>query len=482
MGTMINGFHQRVVSCALATLLIFGNGGSRASGQPNNPLVPDNLADPEVAQFGDTFYLYSTSDVGDVQSDLAFCGNPVVWKSKDFVHWSFDGICFPSIEWHKKNFFWAPGRAIEKNGRYYLFPTVNGKTRVVRSTTPEGPFSFLSGSPVDASPGDRDVVVHAIDGSPFIDDDGQAYMYWNQNHAAKLSADFTSIIDPVVRIKTKRGGYSEGPFMIKRKGVYYYFCTLGGYADYQYGYMMSRVSPLGPFETPQQDVILKTDLEKAIWGPGHGFAFSPKGSDQWYFLYLEYGVGGTSRQIYANKIEFNADGTIRPIRLDRTGVGPLAAANARKPMDVSGMIASASSVKDPMEVSARPWHDDKELEFVLPRPLPKREHRFEPGCALDGFNDTRWWAGPKDANAWWQLDLGSIRSVGRMELFFVHPTLGHAFVCEKSDDGERWTTVQEQKETAIRSPQVVKNIGLARYLRVRILQGQPGIWEVKLYE
>ena len=51
-----------------------------------NPVVPDNLADPTIVQFGDTFYLYATSDVGDLKTDLSFSGNPVVWKSKDFVN------------------------------------------------------------------------------------------------------------------------------------------------------------------------------------------------------------------------------------------------------------------------------------------------------------------------------------------------------------------------------------------------------------
>lgn len=448
----------------------------------NHPLIPDNLADPEVAQFGDTFYLYSTSDVGDLQSDLAFAGNPVVWKSKDFVHWSFEGINMPGIEWFKKNKFWAPGRAVARDGKYYMFPSINGSTRVTVADTPEGPFSPVSGNVGDGSVDDRDTLVGAIDGSPFMDDDGQAYLFWNQNHAAKLSADLRSLAGPAIRFPTKRSGYSEGPFMIKRKGIYYYFYTLGGYAEYQYGYMMSKESPLGPFETPANDVILTTDLRSGIWGPGHGFSFCPKGSDDWYFLYLEYGLGGTSRQIYANKMEFNEDGTVKPLRVDRKGVGALGKVRPTRAMDLSSAVASASSVKEPLRVEARPWHDGKELEYVLPRPLPVREHCFDAGAALDGANGTRWWARREDAEAWWAVDLGRARKIGRMELFFVHPTLGHAFVCEKSADGKEWQVVMEQKKVAIRSPHVVGNIGNARWLRVRFLSGQPGIWEAKLYE
>ena len=91
-----------------------------------------------------------------------------------------------------------------------------------------------------------------------------------------------------ITIPTQWGGYSEGPFMIKRKGIYYYFYTMGGYADYQNAYVMSKESPLGPFLTAGKDVIISSDLDKQIWGPGHGFAFSPKGTDDWYFVYLEY--------------------------------------------------------------------------------------------------------------------------------------------------------------------------------------------------
>ncbi len=50
-----------------------------------NPLIPDNLADPSVSKFGDTYYLYGTTDL---DYGLERAGTPVVWKSKDFVNWS----------------------------------------------------------------------------------------------------------------------------------------------------------------------------------------------------------------------------------------------------------------------------------------------------------------------------------------------------------------------------------------------------------
>ena len=63
-----------------------------------NPLIPDNIADPSLSKFGDTYYLYGTTDI---DKGLSQAGTPVVWKSKDFVNWSFDGSHIVGFDWHK---------------------------------------------------------------------------------------------------------------------------------------------------------------------------------------------------------------------------------------------------------------------------------------------------------------------------------------------------------------------------------------------
>lgn len=97
----------------------------------SNPVVPDDIADPSMVIFNNTYYLYGTTDIG---KGLAKMGPPVVWKSKDFVNWSFEGTILPSIDFNKEYTytdakgaaktgyfrFWAPGKALYKNGRYYL--------------------------------------------------------------------------------------------------------------------------------------------------------------------------------------------------------------------------------------------------------------------------------------------------------------------------------------------------------------------------
>lgn len=445
-----------------------------------NPIVPDNLADPTIVQFGDTFYLYATSDVGDLKTDLSFSGNPVVWKSKDLVNWSFEGISFPGIDWHKYK-YWAPGRVIEKKGKYYLFVTIEHLTQLAVADSPEGPFRFANGPEKYTGAERNSIIVDDIDGCPFVDDDGQAYLFWRRKKAARLSSDFQKLEGETITIPTRWNGYSEGPQMIKRKGIYYYLYTMGGYGDYQYGYVISKTSPLGPFETPEKDVILTTNLQEKIWGPGHGFAFNLNNSDEWYFVYLEYGIGGTSRQIYVNRMEFNADGTIKPLQLNRKGVGPLAKIIVPKPMDLSKAKATASSSREPLVVQPRKWGNAKELRHHLPDTLPSRTHAFDAVNALDNSNFTEWWASSEDTQKWWQVDFGKAKTVDRCEIFFAHPTLGHAFVVEKSMDGKKWQTVLEEKTLAIRSPHIAKQIGKTRFLRIRIQEGTPAIWEVKLY-
>lgn len=462
--------------------LIFVLGYFEVSAQQNyNPIVPDNLADPTIMQFGDTFYLYATSDVGDLITDLSFSGNPVVWKSKDLVNWSFEGICFPGIDWHKYK-YWAPGRVIEKNGKYYLFVTIEHVTQLAVADAPEGPFRLANGPENYTGKERNSMIVDDIDGCPFVDDDGQAYLFWRRKKAARLSPDFQKLEGETITIPTRWKGYSEGPQMFKRKDIYYYLYTMGGYGDYQYGYVMSKKSPLGPFEIPENDVFISTNLQEKIWGPGHGFAFNLKNTDDWYFVYLEYGIGGTSRQIYVNKMEFNPDGTIKTIIPNRKGVGPLAKVKVRPTMDLSDTKVTTSSSREPLFVKPRGWGNAKELRYHLPDTLSGRTHTFEPANATDNSNFTEWWAAPDDTQKWWQIDFGKVKKIDRSEIFFAHPTLGHAFVLEKSTDGKNWQTVANEKFKAIRSPHVVNQIGKTKYLRIRVNEGTPAIWEVKIYE
>ena len=211
--------------------------------------------------------------------------------------------------------YWAPSRILRRGNRYLLFPTLNKKIRVAAADSPEGPFHLIADSR-------ERPLLDTIDAEVFVDDDGQGYLFSNHRQAWRMNEDLTGVVGEPITIPTRRSGYSEGPIVFKRLGVYYYLYTLSGHETYHYAYCISRQSPLGPFETPAVDIIAESDPEQGIFGPGHGTVFSPAGTDDHYFVYLEYGRGGVTRQVCMDRMEFHPDGTIKPVRLTTSGIPP----------------------------------------------------------------------------------------------------------------------------------------------------------------
>jgi beta-xylosidase len=430
-------------------------------------LIPDLVADPSIVDLDGTFYCYATTD--GAGAGLATSGTPVVWKSRDFLNWSFCGSSF-STNFNAK--YWAPSSLIRRDGRCYSYPTLDGKITAVVADSPEGPFRTVDGKDINPQSGWQPfplVQKSSIDAEVFVDDDGQAYMVWSRRRMVKLKADLVTPDGPEIAIPTKRPGYSEGPFLFKRNGIYYYLYTLGGNEGYQYAYMMSRTSPLGPWEAPTHDIIATTDHSEQVFGPGHGCFFHPHGSGQWYFVYLEYGRGGTTRQIYADELNFNADGTLQPVKLTKQGVGALRPPADSSPNLALGQTATASSTQPDFKVMPRA---DKTLD---------RTETYAPANAIDGSNGSRWLAAADDSTAWWQLDLGAPREIRRTEAYFVKPTAGHAYRLESSLDGKNWLPYGGHENVMLQSPHTDTKAALVRYLRLTILKGTPGLWEFRVY-
>ncbi|HNZ81675.1 MAG TPA: family 43 glycosylhydrolase [Bacteroidales bacterium] len=444
--------------------------------QPVNPfgnaLVPDMIADASIQEINGVFYCYATTD--GYGRGLETSGPPVVWKSKDFVHWSFDGTHFPSAMGQK---YWAPSKAIAANGKYYIYPTVNEYMYAAVADSPEGPFKLAAGPDTFIKPYSAYTLLKSeaprrpagIDAEVFIDDDQQAYLFWQSRRAAKLGPDMVTVDTNIITIPTPRTEYSEGPIFFKRKGIYYYLYTIGGDEKYTYSYVTSKVSPLGPFDFPpkDQDVVCMTNYERQIFGPGHGCVFNVPGTDDYYLAYLEFGRGSTNRQTYVNKLEFNADGSIRPVDLTMTGVGALR--NIKTDPKKLVKKAEASSVRADLKI--RPQQD-----FTL-----NRVESFVPWFAFDGANGSRWMPAPEDTACWLVADLGKKQAIKRSEVYFVRPTAGHSYLLEYSNDGTSWTTCGGHSDVIMKSPHTDHLNIKARYLRIRITGGVKGVWEWNMY-
>jgi hypothetical protein len=440
---------------------------TRATGDLPQALIPDLIADPSVVEVDGTFYCYATAD--GYSQGLSTSGPPVVWKSRDFLNWSFDGTLFaPGFDAK----YWAPSTPVHRDGHYYLYPTLNEKITPVVADRLEGPFRAIDGHQLGANASLSPMPITTgkpIDAEVFVDEDGQAYMVWAQRGIARLKPDLVTFDVPQSTVPTKRTGYSEGPFLFKRAGIYYYLYTLNGHETYQYAYMMSRVSPLGPWESPERDIISTTDSTQHVYGPGHGSVFRDAATDRWYFVYLEYGRGSTNRQVLADHLEFEPNGAIRPIQLTRSGVGALRSLPVQRNLAAIGH-ASASSTHPDYKVQPR---NDSTLQ---------RTETYTPDNALDGSNGTRWMAKEGDADPWYLLDLGAIQPITRTQLYFVKPTAGHTYWLEYSSDGKHWKAYAADRTLIAKSPHIDQKRVRTRYLRLHILKGDAGLWEFKVFD
>ena len=109
--------------------------------------------------------------------------------------------------------------------------------------TANGPFKDPIGKPLITNHGARD-----IDPTVFIDDDGQAYLYWGNGelYYVKLNKDMVSYSGSVVQVNPKPNGFVEGPWFYKRNNLYYMVYAGMGSNGEDIRYATSN-SPTGPW-------------------------------------------------------------------------------------------------------------------------------------------------------------------------------------------------------------------------------------------
>jgi hypothetical protein len=91
--------------------------------------------------------------------------------------------------------------------------------------------------------------------------------------------------------------------------------------DYAVAYAIGD-SPFGPFERAGK--ILQQDPAVAT-GAGHHSVLHSPASNNWYIVYHRRPLGETDRNhrvVSIDRLEFDADGFIRPVRITHEGVAP----------------------------------------------------------------------------------------------------------------------------------------------------------------
>jgi hypothetical protein len=281
-------------------------------------------ADPTARVFEGKVYVYPSHDI---KAPPGYKGKPDwfvmedyhVFSSENLTDWQDHGVILKQtdVEWADPAAYsmWAPD-SVFKDGKYYFYFPAIAKTGGFRigvaiADKPYGPFKPQA----TAIEG-----VKGIDPSVLIDRDGTAYLYYSLNKifVAKLKPNMLEIDgEPRAIDNLPTKGLLEGPFVFERNGIYYLTYPHVENKTERLEYATST-SPLGPFK--QTGVILD-EAQSGCWTVHHSILDYMGHSYLFYHDQQLSPAFDKNRAIRADKLFFNADGTIRKVIPTLRGVG-----------------------------------------------------------------------------------------------------------------------------------------------------------------
>ena len=329
-----------------------------------NPVVQTcYTGDPALMASGDRMYLYVGHD--EDKADFFWMYEWRCYSSSDMVNWTDHGspLDLSAFEWADDR-AWA-SQTIERDGKFYWYICAHSKISkgmaigVAVSDSPTGPFRDAIGKPLY-----EDGKWDHIDPTVFIDDDGQAWIFWGNPmiYYAKLNRDMVSLASEVKTVTQTIEGfgapnfkerdkntkyedcYTEGPWIMKRNiypvnktavrtsrqgkaakksvGLYYLLYAAGGIPEHiSYS---TAPSPEGPW-TYRGNIM---PLEETKSFTNHCGVADFKGHS--YFVYHTGklpGGGGFGRSAALEEFTYNADGTFPIIHHTDEGVKPIGTLN-----------------------------------------------------------------------------------------------------------------------------------------------------------
>ena len=311
-----------------------------------SPLLPGFYADPNIAEFDGTYYIYATTDGFAGWGGKEF----YVWKSTDLVDWERSDEPFLTLDGTNGNVPWATGNAwaptiIERDGKYYFYfsghnAALNRKTiGVAVADSPEGPFTaqpsamILNNEAVTSG--------QAIDPAAFQDPvTGKYYLFWGNG-----SPVYAELADDMVSIKPGHDQRDQRPDRLPRGHVpqlprralppdvldrRHRFAQLPG--------RLRDEHERRPGRGPTAASSWRRTPSQGILGTGHSSIIQVPGTDDWYIAYHRFGMpggDGTHRETTIDRLTFGADGLMQKVVPTLESVDPLAYSDG--PVDRFGL-------------------------------------------------------------------------------------------------------------------------------------------------
>ncbi|KAA8625943.1 XynB Beta-xylosidase [Pyrenophora tritici-repentis] len=339
------------LAALLPTVLYFGtllNGVGLV--RADNPIVQTiYTTDPAPIVYNDRVYVVTGHD-----EDGSTTYNMKDWhlySTADMANWQDHGspMSLKTFSWTNAN-AWA-GQIIQRNGKFYFYAPMRRTTGTMAigvgvADNITGPYRDAIGKPL--------VDNNEIDPTVFIDDNGQAYLYWGNPGLSyvKLNQDMISYSGGVnqvqlttagfgVRTKssaTRATAYEEGPWFYKRGGLYYMIYAANCCSeDIRYS---TSTSPTGPWT--YRGLIMASAGASFTNHPG---VVDYKGNS--YFFYHNgalTGGSGYTRSVSVERFVYNADGTIPTLTMTTSGPPQIGTVNPYVQQEAE-MIAWESGVE-----------------------------------------------------------------------------------------------------------------------------------------
>jgi GH43 family beta-xylosidase len=287
-----------------------------------NPVYTRSFPDPFVLKFRGEYYAYCT----DFWRDGRVFG---ILRSRDLVNWTEIGGALQKLD-NDAPFYWAP-EVTYANGRFYLYYSVGNETlmelRVAVSDRPDGGF-VDSGTRLSTED-------FAIDAHVFIDDSGQKYLFYATDFLTHSHIGTGTVVDkmtsffalegkprPVTRAKydwqvydphrIEKGGVRwhtvEGPFILKRKGIYYEMFSGGNWQNITYGVSFAVTDDIAlteewtQFSDGEKVLPILRTIPDLVVGPGHNSVIRGTNNRELYCVYHRWTENG--RVLAIDRMDF----------------------------------------------------------------------------------------------------------------------------------------------------------------------------------
>lgn len=276
-------------------------------------------ADPAALVLGDTLWLFTGRDFAGGQNGYVM-KDWLAFSTTDMKHWTEYPVPLrpADFSWAKNRPAYA-GHVATRNGKFYWYVSTNtGGIGVAVANRPEGPYTDAIGKPL-LTRKDCFASTHSwccIDPAVFIDDNGQAYLFWGNRECyfVKLKENMIETDGDIQQIKLgDEFPFTEAPWVHKYNGHYYLSYATGWPEKLAYAIADRPEGPYQPMGLLSEIAGNSNTTHPAIVNfRGKNILFTHNGS-------LPEGTS-YSRSVVAEYLEYNTDGTIKKIHPSTEGV------------------------------------------------------------------------------------------------------------------------------------------------------------------